>query len=89
LDALLTLGRLHDEAGRIEEALILYQQATEKEAYLEEAHLAIIRCYAQRRQRSRALRQYEHLTLALAELGATPSPDTQALIERLRSNPSP
>jgi predicted ATPase/DNA-binding SARP family transcriptional activator/Tfp pilus assembly protein PilF len=84
LDALLTLGGLHAEAGRTTQAIAVYQQALTKDAYLEEAHHELIRAYARLNKRSQALRQYETLTAALAELNATPAAETQMLIERLR-----
>jgi DNA-binding SARP family transcriptional activator len=84
LEALLTLGELYVEAGRCGQAIATYQQAITKDAYLEEAHYGLIRCYARLNKRSQALRQYDTLTAALAELNATPSSETQMLVERLR-----
>jgi len=86
LAALLTLGRLHMRSGQIERASTLLQRAINKEIYLEEAHIDLIRCYLQLHQRSQALRQYEVLVQALAELNVTPSPESQSLIERVRRN---
>lgn len=86
LDALLTLGCIQMQAGQTEQAIAAFQRALATDTYLEEAHLGLIRCYAGRNQRGHALRQYELLTQVLAELEATPSPETQALIERLRRN---
>ena len=84
LEALLTLGGLHFEAERYPQAIAIYQQALAKDPYLEEAHHELIRCYGRANKRSQALRQYETLTAALAELNATPASETQLLIERLR-----
>ena len=84
LEALLTLGDIHVEAERYQPAIAAYRQALSKDPYLEEAHHELIRCYARINKRSQALRQYETLTTALAELNATPSSETQILIERLR-----
>jgi predicted ATPase/DNA-binding SARP family transcriptional activator len=84
LDALLTLGELHFEAERYPLAINAYQQALDKDPYLEEAHHELIRCFARAGKRSQALRQYETLCNALAELNATPSAETQLLIEHLR-----
>ena len=86
LAALLTLGRLHMRSGQIERASTLLQRAINKEIYLEEAHIDLIRCYIRLHQRSQALRQYEVLVQALAELNVTPSPESQSLIERVRRN---
>ncbi len=84
LEALLTVGELQAECERYDQAIVTYQRALAKDPYLEEAHHELIRCYARLNKRSLALRQYDSLKTALAELGATPSPETQALIERLR-----
>jgi DNA-binding SARP family transcriptional activator len=84
LDALLTLGELHFEAEHYALAIAVYQQALAKDPYLEEAHHELIRCFARTGKRSQALRQFETLTSVLAELNATPSLETQALIEHLR-----
>jgi DNA-binding SARP family transcriptional activator len=84
LEALLTLGGIHFEAERYPQAISAYQQALSKDPYLEEAHHELIRCYARIHKRSQAFRQYETLTAALAELNATPSSETQVLVDRLR-----
>jgi predicted ATPase/DNA-binding SARP family transcriptional activator len=84
LDALLALGSLHFQAERYAQTMILCQRALAKDPYLEEAHYALIRCYARMHKRSLALRQYETLVAALGELNATPSPETQQLIEQVR-----
>jgi DNA-binding SARP family transcriptional activator len=84
LEALLTLGYLYIGAGQDEQAIALFRRAVEKEPYLEEAHLELIRSYARRNQRGQALRQYAVLTSVLAELDATPSPEATALIEGVR-----
>jgi DNA-binding SARP family transcriptional activator len=88
LEALLTVGELQAEGERYDQAIIAYQRALAKDPYLEEAHHELIRCYARLNKRSLALRQYDSLTAALAELDATPSPATQALIEHLRRGES-
>jgi non-specific serine/threonine protein kinase len=84
LDALLILGELHVEDERYPQAIAAYQQALAKDPYLEEAHHELIRCFARTGKRSQALRQFETLTTVLAELNATPSTETQAMIEHLR-----
>jgi DNA-binding SARP family transcriptional activator len=81
---LLTLGALHFEDERTAQAITVYQRALLKDPYLEEAHCELMRCYARIHKRSQALRQYETLCTALAELNATPSSETQLLIEHLR-----
>ena len=84
LDALLTLGIMHFEADHYTQAIAVYQKALGKDPYLEEAHHELIRCYGRIGKRSQALRQFETLTAALAELNATPSSEAQRLVEHLR-----
>lgn len=84
LEALLSLARLHGEAGRDEQAVPLYRRVLAQDAYQEEAHHALIRAALRRGRRGEALGQYEALASALAELGATPDPGITALVERAR-----
>ena len=84
LECLLMLGRIRLEAGCIAQAMEAYRQALDKDPYLEEAHTALMRCYALLNQRSQALQQYQLLAQALTELDATPSPESQTLLDRLR-----
>jgi len=84
LEALLALGRLHTEAGRDEQAIAVYQRALAKDAYLEDAHLEVIRAYVRLNRRRQAFGQYATLKAALAELNVTPSAETTTLIECLR-----
>jgi DNA-binding SARP family transcriptional activator len=83
-NALLTLGRLHVEAERYELAVDLYRRAVTHDRYLEEAHRELIRCLAHQSEPALALRQYETLEHILAELDVSPSPETEALVARLR-----
>lgn len=84
LDALLSLGWIHAKAGRCTQAIAAYQRALAKDPYLEDAHHELILCYARINKRSQAFRQFETLTAALAELNATPSAQTQMVVDRLR-----
>lgn len=84
LDALLTLGIMHVEAEHYTQAIAAYQKALGQDPFLEEAHHELIRCYGRIGKRSQALRQFETLTAAMAELNATPSAEAQRLVELLR-----
>ncbi len=86
LDVLLLLGSLHQEGGRPEAAIAVYQRAVAHDPYLEDAHLELIRCLARSGRRRDALRQYTALAAALAELDAAPAPATEALAARIRRN---
>jgi non-specific serine/threonine protein kinase len=86
LDALLLLGNLHQELHQVDEAILSYQRVLAKDAFAEDAHLALIRCYAASGQRRAALRQYDALVAALAELGAEPAPAAAAAVARIRQN---
>ena len=88
LDALLLLGKLHQEGVRPDAAIAVYERAVAQDPYLEDAHLELIRCLARSGRRRDALRQYATLAAALAELDATPSPATAALAARIRRSES-
>jgi len=88
LDALLLLGKLHQEGARPDAAIAVYERAVAQDPYLEDAHLELIRCLARSGRRRDALRQYATLAAALAELDATPSPATAALAARIRRSES-
>ena len=86
LDTLFLLGKLHQEAGRCEEAIDAYRRALAQDVYAEEAHIELMRCEARLGRRRPALRQYDALAAALAELGAAPSAAAEALVARIRHN---
>lgn len=83
-DALLTLGRLHVETEHHEQAAATYRRALAHDRYLEEAHRELMRCLARQGEPALALRQYETLERVLAELDVSPSPETKALVARVR-----
>jgi DNA-binding SARP family transcriptional activator len=86
LAALLLLGSLHQERAHFDEAIAVYRRALAEDAFAEEAHIEIIRCQARLGRRREALRQYDALIAALAELGAAPSPTAEALALHIRHN---
>jgi predicted ATPase/DNA-binding SARP family transcriptional activator len=77
----------HFEArGNYSQALAYGQRRVELEPWLEEAHYQLMRLLALSGQRSAALAQYERCRRALVdELGITPSTETTALFERIRT----
>ncbi len=83
LDALMTLASLHAAAHQFDRAIPLYQRALVKDPYLEEAHTGLMRSFSRLNQRGQALRQYDALVVALADLGVVPSVETQTLLQRL------
>jgi predicted ATPase/two-component SAPR family response regulator len=85
--ALLALGRLLAEAGRLTEAAQVYQRALAHDPLLEVAHRELMRCYARQGERGQALRQYDVLRRRLAdELDVEPAPATSTLHQRIRSD---
>ncbi|MBE3012090.1 DUF2791 family P-loop domain-containing protein [Microbispora sp. NEAU-D428] len=66
-----------------------WAELAELEPADEEAHLALIRRYAEQGDRRAALRQYERLDRALGrELGVAPGPEAVALREALLADPA-
>ena len=81
------LGRLAGRymgVGRAQEGIGACFRVLEKDRCHEESYRMLMRCYAGMGQRGRALRQYRLCETALrGEYGMVPSPETQALYERL------
>jgi DNA-binding SARP family transcriptional activator len=70
--------------GRAQESIGACYRVLEKDRCHEESYRLLMRCYARMGQRGRALRQYRLCETALrGEYGTVPSPETQALYERL------
>ena len=71
---------------RIDDAITHYQQILEANALSEEAHRGLMRAYGAGGQRELALRQYDRCRALLeAELAASPSDETEALLSEIRS----
>jgi DNA-binding SARP family transcriptional activator len=82
--AMSMLGELLTNKGAYERAIELYRNLLTKDPLLEEAHRALIRCYALKGERGLAIRQYQTLVGILQEeLGVSPSPETVALFQSL------
>ncbi len=81
------LGRLASRymgVGRAEECIGACFRVLEKDRCHEQSYRLLMRCYAGMGQRGRALRQYRLCEKALwGEYGMVPSPETNALYERL------
>jgi DNA-binding SARP family transcriptional activator/predicted ATPase len=84
LDALTTLVDLLAGAGDNQQALAYARRLTNHDPLREDAHRAAIRLYFLLGRVNDALQQYERCRAVLSdELGAEPSPETQALYERI------
>ena len=82
--AMSTLGELLTAKGVYDRAIELFRNLLAKDLLLEEAHRALIRCYALKGERGLAIRQYQTLVGILQdELGVPPSPETVALFQSL------
>ncbi|MFQ5399317.1 MAG: BTAD domain-containing putative transcriptional regulator [Anaerolineae bacterium] len=80
------LTRYYAHRGIYGRALAYAQRQVELEPYREEAHRALMNILARSGQRSAALAQYEACRRILSEeLGVEPTPQTQALYQRIRS----
>jgi DNA-binding SARP family transcriptional activator len=83
---LLLLGELLASEGRHEEAAEVYRKAISHDRFVEEAHRGLMRSYDSLGEPGGALRHYEELARMLQEqLGSSPSSETIALYESLRS----
>ncbi|RBQ13968.1 hypothetical protein DP939_43085 [Spongiactinospora rosea] len=80
--ALLQLGRLHENAGRTERALDVYEQAGTLDPDIEQAATAAIRLLLQLGRRDEARLRARHFKSRLAALGAAPSAETIAIINK-------
>jgi two-component SAPR family response regulator len=85
-ESLLLLGELLGAAGRHAEAADVYRKAISHDRFLEEAHRGLMRSLVAVGEPGGALRHYEELARMLQEhLGSSPSNETIALYESLRS----
>ena len=85
-ETLLLLGELLAALGRHDEAADAYRKAISHDRFLEEAHRGLMRSQAALGEPGGALRHYEELAKMLREqLGSSPSSETIALYESLRS----
>lgn len=83
--ALDQLIRHLEQAGNLPRALHYARQAVSADPLREEAHQRLIRLLVAAGQPEHALRQYEEVERLLAEeVGAAPTPETHALVQRTR-----
>jgi len=79
------LGRLHESAGRWDEAIRLYTETLQREPSFEAAHRGLMRCYALTGRRDLALKQYQTCRrMLLDEIDAAPSEETEDLHRAIR-----
>lgn len=89
LNALLTLGRVHQSAGHFAQAAQLHRKAIAQDPFLEAACRELMQCLAQAGERGQALRVYTDLDrLMQREFGSPPSAETQALFLQLQTAPA-
>ncbi|MDR7278026.1 tetratricopeptide repeat protein [Catenuloplanes atrovinosus] len=82
---MLTRGVLLGRERRFAEAAEVFTRLIEHDPLLEAAHRGLMRCHAALGNPARALRQYDDLVgLLRSEVGASASPETRALHDRLR-----
>jgi predicted ATPase/DNA-binding SARP family transcriptional activator len=86
LETLRFLSDHFEQQGEYTQALQSSRRRVDLEPWLEEAHYQVIRLLARTGQRSAALAQYEQCRRMLAdELGVTPSEETAALVEQIKT----
>lgn len=84
LAGLLDLGLLLFEQGSYARAAQVCRRAIDKDAVMESAHRALMRCYARLGERGQALRQYQTLEQIMRdELGSPPAAESLALYKQL------
>ncbi|MFN8590522.1 MAG: tetratricopeptide repeat protein [Thermomicrobiales bacterium] len=85
LTLLRRVAQLHEQRGEFGAAIAALQQAVASEPVDEDAHVALIRLFAQEGEIHRALNQFDRLTVILAsELAAEPQAATTDLIAAIR-----
>jgi len=86
VELIFTLAQRRWDADDYSAAAALYRQAISHDPYLEAAYRELMRCLAQMGERTQALRVYTELARTIKqEFAALPSPETQALYQRLRA----
>ncbi|MEO3807305.1 LysM peptidoglycan-binding domain-containing protein [Nonomuraea sp. B1E8] len=83
--ALLQLGALHERAGHNERALEIYDQACALDPDMESATRSAIRLLLDLGRTDEARQRARHLDARLNALGVAPSPETQAVLQRLNT----
>ncbi len=83
LSALENLAQLHLENGQFRQSVATAQQALKTDPYIETVHQLLMRAYAALGERNTIQRQYQLCKTALAELGFSPSHETQELYRQL------
>ena len=85
--ALARLARLHRDKGNYQPSLELLQKILAKDAFREEIHLEVMRCYDLMGSRSSAIKHYrQYAELLEEELGVEPSLRTRELYRALLNN---
>jgi DNA-binding SARP family transcriptional activator len=79
------LGRLHEEAGRWEQAIQCYQRGIEREELAEEFHQGLMRCYARLGRHAEGVSAYRRLRRTLSIFGIAASVASEALFGELLS----
>ncbi len=86
VELLFALAQRHWDGKDYQAAAALYRRAISHNPYLEAAYRELMGCLAQMGERAQALRVYTELARTIKkEFAALPSPETQALYERLRA----
>ncbi len=83
LSALESLAQLHLENGQFQQSVAAAQQALKTDPYIETVYQLLMRAYAGLGERNAIQRQYQLCKAALAELGFSPSHETEELYRNL------
>ena len=79
------MGKYHEGAGKVEEAVLLYQRGIEADNLAEELYQGLMRCHIQQERWAEAMAVYRRLRQTLSvTLGVQPSPQSERLFKSIR-----
>jgi len=83
-------GRRHEEAGRLDIAVQLYQKGVDTDDLAEELYQGLMRCHMKLDRRAEAMSVYRRLRQILSvTLGIRPSPQSEQLFQSLKGEQDP
>jgi predicted ATPase/DNA-binding SARP family transcriptional activator len=90
LTLLARAAQAYEKRGNLDRAIALQQRVIGYEPAHEEAHVALMRLFAQAGQRGQAIAQFERLVTVLErEVGEAPEPASRTLLEAIRDGRFP
>ena len=79
------VGRIYEQAGRFEEAVLLYQKGIESDDLAEVLYQGVMRCHIQQDRHAEAMAVYRRLRQTLSvTLGIPPSPQSERMFKSIQ-----